>query len=100
MYARVSSYEIPTEGIGAAIQGFEETGLESWDGFHRAYLLVDRGSGKALTITMWESEEAVRASAERANQARAQVMEGASGATVDVKEYEIASVTERSSTPA
>ncbi len=96
MFARVSKYEIPVEGIDSAVQGFEQVALEDWDGFHRAYLLVDRASGKALSITMWESEEALHSSAERANQAREQVMDAASGSIVTVKEYEVASVTEGS----
>ena len=100
MHARVSSYEIPADGIDSAVQGFKDTGLEDWDGFQRAYLLVDRASGNALTITMWESEEAVRASAERADQARSQIMDTASGSIVDVSQYEIAAVTERSRTTA
>lgn len=100
MYARVSSYDVPADAVESAVQGFEATGLEDWDGFHQAYLLVDRERGTALTITIWESEEALTASAERAKEARRQVMDQASGSITDVQNYEIVSTAERSGTRA
>jgi len=39
-------------------------------GLKTAYWLVDREGGKALIITIWESEEAMRASEKRARGAR------------------------------
>ena len=50
--------------------------------------LLDREHGRALTITLWESEEAMRASEER----RASLQSGtagASGATVETARYEV-----------
>jgi len=38
-------------------------------------LLVDRQSGKAIAITLWEDEQALHASEERANELRAAVAE-------------------------
>jgi hypothetical protein len=43
--------------------------------------LVDRGSGKALTMTLWESEEAMRASEEEANQFRTEIAEATPSST-------------------
>jgi heme-degrading monooxygenase HmoA len=40
------------------------------EGFEGMIALVDRHSGKTLGITFWESEEAMRASEEAANQLR------------------------------
>jgi len=37
--------------------------------------LVDRQTGKAIAITLWEDEQALRASEERANALRAAVAE-------------------------
>jgi len=37
--------------------------------------LVDRQTGKAIAITLWEDEQALRASEERANALRATVAE-------------------------
>jgi heme-degrading monooxygenase HmoA len=56
-----------------------------------AILLVDRGTGKAVGITLWEDEEAMRASEERATELRRQAAETADASeppTVD--RYEVA----------
>jgi len=39
-------------------------------GGHGAILLLDRDSGNAMAITLWDDEAAMRASEERANQLR------------------------------
>jgi heme-degrading monooxygenase HmoA len=41
-------------------------------GFKGMYLLADGGSSKALAVTLWENEEAMRASEEAANRLREQ----------------------------
>jgi len=51
------------------------------DGFEGDYYSVDRGSGKALTMTLWESEEAMRASEEEANQFRTESAEATPSST-------------------
>ena len=73
-----------------------EQALREMSGFECAYLLVDRESGKALTITLWESEDALRESEERANQLRSQVAEdlGATG-TPTIDRYAVAGVIEK-----
>jgi heme-degrading monooxygenase HmoA len=51
-------------------------------------LLLDRDGGSALTLTLWESEEALQASEER----RAALQAGttaASGARVETSRYEV-----------
>jgi heme-degrading monooxygenase HmoA len=90
MHARVSTYEVSADAHEQAIRGFEDQPIEDSDGFSAGYLLVDRESGKALSITMWESKEALERSAERANEMRSQVMQRASGQTADVTNYEVA----------
>jgi heme-degrading monooxygenase HmoA len=81
MFARVATYSGDADEL---IRGFEGARgeLEHMDGFSRAYFCVDRNSGKALTMTLWESERALDASAERAHQLRTQATEP-SGATTD-----------------
>jgi heme-degrading monooxygenase HmoA len=46
--------------------------LQEVEGFEGVYLLVDRQSGKVLTITLWESEEALRESEQEATQLRSE----------------------------
>jgi hypothetical protein len=60
------------------------------------YFLVDRQSGKALSITLWESEESMRASEEEANQLRSETAQAGSQAVMGVERYEIAISPERS----
>jgi heme-degrading monooxygenase HmoA len=89
MYARVSTY---TGDADELVRGFEtaRSDLQQIGGFTQAYFCVDRASGTGLTITLWESEQALEASAEQANQLRARAAEPA-GATIDsVKHYEVA----------
>jgi heme-degrading monooxygenase HmoA len=96
MWARVSSYRGTREQIDAAAARLPEQELRQMSGFERAYLLADRESGKALTITLWESEDALRQSEERANQLRSQVASelGATEAPA-IDRYEVAGVVEK-----
>ena len=91
MFARVSRYEAPADQVDQAIQGFEAaTGsLRQMEGIQRAYLLVDRTSGKALTITVWDSEESMRATEQAANQLRSQAMGASGGSVLEVESYEV-----------
>ena len=53
-----------------------------------AYWLVDRAGGKALTVTLWTSEEAMRKSEQRAAALQSGTA-SASGARVTTERYEI-----------
>jgi heme-degrading monooxygenase HmoA len=96
MWARVSTYRGSPEQVEAAAARLPEQALQEMSGFERAYLLIDRESGNALTITLWESEDALRESEERANQLRSQVTDdlGATGAPT-VERYEVGGVVEK-----
>jgi heme-degrading monooxygenase HmoA len=59
------------------------------EGFFRAYFMVDRESGRGMSITVWETEEALNASAARADELRSRGAE-TGGATIEsVENYEI-----------
>ena len=89
MHARVSMYE---GDVDAFVGGFErQTDLvRRLDGFVGAYLLVDRDAGRAIVVALWESEEALAASAERAAHLRQEASEAAGGAVGSVESYEVA----------
>ena len=53
-----------------------------------AYWLVDREGGKGLIITIWDSEEAMRAS-ERSREQRQARTSASTGATVTTDRYEV-----------
>ena len=92
MNARVSTYAGTPEQAEEGIRNFQRLteGLQSMDGFEGAYLLVDRGSGRAMTITLWSSEEALQASAERAKQMRQEAAGGAGMSIDTVENYAVA----------
>lgn len=92
MHARVTTISgSPTEA-DAGIDNFRANVLplirEQGKG---AILLVDRQSGEAIAITLWEDEEAMRESEESANSLRAQAADqmGATQ-TPTIGRYEVA----------
>ena len=89
MFARVSTYR----GADAdrLLEGFQSVTepLEQMDGFSHAYFLVDRDSGKGMSITVWESEQALSASAAKADELRKRGSETGGGSIESVEQYEI-----------
>ena len=54
------------------------------------YLLIDRKSGKGVSLTLWESEEKLRAAETALNQQRDQVVQtGGSGAPASSEVFEV-----------
>jgi heme-degrading monooxygenase HmoA len=88
MFARVATY---SGDANALVRGFEAArgDLEQMDGFSNAYFCVDRATGKALTMTLWDSEQALEASAERAHQLRSQATQPSGATTDSVMQYEV-----------
>lgn len=73
-FARVSMLEGKPEQLEAGIRDYREHVLpeaRKLAGFKGAYLLVDRKTGKNISITLWDTEKAERDSAEAANKLRA-----------------------------
>jgi heme-degrading monooxygenase HmoA len=92
MYARVTKYRAATERSDEAASAFQRgiDQLRQMEGIRDAYVLVDRQSATAITMTLWESEEAMRASSEAADRVRSDAAE-AFGATIEsVEMYEVA----------
>jgi heme-degrading monooxygenase HmoA len=92
VFARVSTYQGDPAQIDQGLDYARENILprvKQVDGFEGVYYLVDRQSGKALTITLWKSEEALRASEEEANRLRSESAESASATIENVERYEV-----------
>lgn len=89
MHARVSSYQ--ASDPERLVEGFESVSgaLEQVDGFSHAYFMVDRDSGKALSITIWDSEDALNASVAKADELRKQGTQGSATTIESVQHYEI-----------
>jgi heme-degrading monooxygenase HmoA len=94
MHARVSRYEGDVDRL---IEGFERQTdlLRGLDGFAHAYLLVDRDAGSAMTMTLWDSQEALEASASRAARLREEATESAEATIGSVDNFEVAVDLER-----
>ncbi len=58
-------------------------------GLKGGFWLVDRKTGRAAALTLWESEQALRATEEQANQAREQAAGGAGMTIREVEAYEV-----------
>ena len=74
MFARVAMLEGKPEQLEAGIRDYREHVVpeaKKLTGFGGAYLLVDRKTGKTISITLWDTEKAERDSAEAANRLRA-----------------------------
>jgi hypothetical protein len=60
------------------------------DGNRGAIYLMDRETGKQLSITLWESAEAMRASEEKANQVRGDAAQTTGADVGGVERFEVA----------
>jgi heme-degrading monooxygenase HmoA len=92
MHARVSFYDLGSASRDDAVGAFEETrsAIEQMQGNQGALLLVSPKHGKALSITFWESEEALQATNQQAGQARQQAASSAGMTITGVEAYEVA----------
>ena len=63
--------------------------IQQQDGYRGFIALGDRQSGKMLSVTLWESEQAMRASEEAANRLRDESTEAVGGAVAGVERYEV-----------
>ena len=97
MYARVSRYSGDADGLSA---GFEAVTAElsQLEGFVQAYFLTDRHSSRAVSITLWESRDALEASAEAAHRMRTQATEPSSATIEGVESFDVV-LTARPATP-
>jgi heme-degrading monooxygenase HmoA len=88
MFARVSTY---TGDGDRLLQGFTDVSgpLEAIDGFSHAYFMVDRESGKGMSITIWETEQALLESVAQADELRRKGAEAGGAAIDSVQHYEI-----------
>ena len=89
----MSLYEVAPGGdVDAAVEGFEDAmePLRGLEGHQGATLLVSRDSGKAITITYWDSEEHLRSSVEQANKLRQEAAEAGGLSIQSVDHYEVA----------
>jgi hypothetical protein len=92
MYARVTTVSGSPGEADAGIDNFRTTVVPfAREHGKGAILLLDRDSGEAVAITLWEDEQALRASEESANALRAGAADQMGATTAPkVARYEVA----------
>ena len=93
MFARVSTFQGSAEQTAEGLRMAREQILPAarlQDGFKGIYLLLDRETGRSLSITLWETEEDMRASEEAASRVRNESVRAAGDAVVSIERYEVA----------
>lgn len=93
MYVRQTAFTTSTDNVDTANSVFTEEILpvaRAIPGFKGAVALADRSTGDVVSLTLWETEDAMRASEEQANQMRGEALEkiGAQGPP-DVHRFEV-----------
>lgn len=83
MFARVTSIDAELSDEVLAFRAAILAEAQALPGFAGALDLVDRERGRAIAVTLWESEEALRASE------RARRPEGSGGPTVELYEARV-----------
>ncbi len=81
-FARLSEYHGSPDKVDEGIRTMSgmESSLTQMEGFHRVYLFADRKSGKGISISFWDSEDALNRSAPGVNPLRDRIAQ-ALGAT-------------------
>jgi heme-degrading monooxygenase HmoA len=93
MVARISTYTGSSERLDDLTRGFDQSAdaVRELDGFEGAYLLVQPGSGEAMTVALWSSPESAEASDQRVSQIRTEAAQLADHSVASVAVYEVAS---------
>jgi heme-degrading monooxygenase HmoA len=92
MFVRLSTYRLPQERRADSIAAFRGAvdEISKLDGLAEAFFLVSDESDRAVTITVWDSHEAMTASRVRASRLRSDAA-GAVGRSVEsTEEFKVA----------
>ncbi|MET9855420.1 hypothetical protein ABZY57_21050 [Streptomyces sp. NPDC006450] len=92
MFARLSTYQgspVPPAGDVIAQSEAIVQRVRDVPGFRGVYYLVDRASGRAVSLTLWEDERAMRQSEERAAAIREETAQREGQRIVSVERFEV-----------
>jgi heme-degrading monooxygenase HmoA len=92
VYARVTVVQGLPDKIEQGIDSFNSQVLPAAKGvagYKAAFLLADRKTGKAIGITLWESEDARRRGGEALDAARAATIKAMGGSVPPIEEFEV-----------
>lgn len=60
MHARVTTFRLANGGLDRLVETIDASDITQVNGNQGAFLLIDRNSGEAMTITLWDSEQALQ----------------------------------------
>ncbi|MFE2285089.1 hypothetical protein ACFXDJ_13050 [Streptomyces sp. NPDC059443] len=92
MFVRLSTYQgspVPPTGDPTANSEAIVQQVRDAPGFRGVYYLVDRASGKAVSLTLWEDERSMRDSEERASQIREETAHREGQRILSVERFEV-----------
>jgi quinol monooxygenase YgiN len=91
MFARVSNYETPLQHLDAAVEAFGQVieEIRAAPGLHGAYVLMDRATGRTVTISFWDTRETMEASRVDASILRSDAVQSLGGVQLSVDEYDV-----------
>jgi heme-degrading monooxygenase HmoA len=92
MHARTGELEVAPERIDAMVSALVAGQIPTYrtiDGYRGFRILANRATGKVIGMSLWETEEAMRASEEQGAKARAQAAEEGHGTEVLTEYWEI-----------
>jgi heme-degrading monooxygenase HmoA len=93
VHARSTTVQAQPSSIDAGIAHIRDEvmpAVQAMDGCIGMSAMVDRGSGRCIITTAWETEEAMRASEQKASQLRGGAAEKLGGTIDKIEEWEIA----------
>ncbi|MFE9928126.1 hypothetical protein [Streptomyces sp. NPDC005533] len=92
MFARLSTYQgspVPAGGDLTASSQAVVRQVQDVPGFRGVYYLVDRATGEAKTLTLWEDERTMRDSEEEAARIREETAQREGQRIVSVEHFEV-----------
>ena len=91
MFARVAVYEVPDHRVDEAVKSFGEAISQiPQAGLEEVFVLVSPESDRALTMTLWDKQDAMEASRIAASRLRSDAAKAVDGSVQSVVEYEVA----------
>ncbi len=92
MFARISTFQGSPDKEAKALSGPPPAEVQAMRGFKGAYTLENRKTGKAMLITLWDTEADMIASTEAAKRPRAEAVRDSGGSVEpQVETFEVLS---------
>lgn len=90
MFARVSTFATGPESVSGELPQEIVDRVLQIPGCQGIYYLAGKGTGKAISITLWDTEESMAESRQEANKLRKEASEAEKTQIMAVEEFEVA----------